>query len=42
MPGLTPIGEPLPDFVLPDLNGRMWHRDDLAGRPSVLFLFSSW
>jgi len=39
---LTEVGDPLPDFALPDLDGRMWHAAELAGKPSVLFIFSSW
>jgi peroxiredoxin len=36
------LGDPLPDFVLPDLEGRMWTRADLCGSPSVLFCFATW
>jgi peroxiredoxin len=42
MRGMSRVGDPMPDFALPDLDGRTWHRDELAGKPSVLFLFSSW
>ena len=42
MRDLTRVGDPLPDFALPDVEGRVWHRDELAGKPSVLFFFSSW
>jgi len=36
------VGDRLSDFSLIDLAGRNWRLDDLLGRPSVLFLFSSW
>jgi peroxiredoxin len=36
------IGDPFPDFELPDLEGHTWTRTDVVGKPSVLFLFSSW
>jgi peroxiredoxin len=36
------VGDPIPDFELRDLDDRVWHRDELSGKPSVLFLFSSW
>jgi peroxiredoxin len=40
---MTPAaGDPLPDFALPDLEGRTWTRDDLLGRPSVIFCFATW
>jgi peroxiredoxin len=39
---LTRVGDAMPEFALSDLDGRTWHRDELAGKPSVLFLFSSW
>jgi len=40
---MTPIaGDPLPDFALPDLEGRTWTRDDLLGRLSVIFCFATW
>jgi|tagenome__1003787_1003787.scaffolds.fasta_scaffold20986274_7 hypothetical protein len=32
----------LPELSLPDLHGRVWRRADLAGRPAVLFCFSTW
>jgi peroxiredoxin len=35
-------GLALPDFELPDLDGRMWRRADLLGAPSVLFCFATW
>jgi peroxiredoxin len=35
-------GDPLPDFALPDLEGRMWRRADLLGEPTVLFCFATW
>jgi peroxiredoxin len=35
-------GDPLPDFVLPDLDGRTWEREDLLGTPTVLFCFATW
>jgi peroxiredoxin len=39
---VTQVGDPMPDFALPDLDGRTWHPDELLGKPCVLFLFSSW
>jgi hypothetical protein len=36
------LGDPLPDFALPDLGGRIWTRADLLGSPSVLFCFATW
>jgi peroxiredoxin len=42
MHDLTQVGDPLPDFALPDLDGRLWHQNKLAGKPTVLFIFSSW
>jgi peroxiredoxin len=36
------LGDPLPDFALPDLEGRMWTSTDLLGSPSVLFCFATW
>ena len=36
------LGDPLPDFALPDLEGRTWTRADLLGSPTVLFCFASW
>jgi peroxiredoxin len=36
------LGDPLPDFVLPDLEGRTWTRADLLGSPTVLFCFATW
>jgi peroxiredoxin len=32
----------LPDFSLPDLDGRTWDRAALLGRPAVVFCFSTW
>jgi hypothetical protein len=34
--------ERFPEFALPDLQGRMWSRADLIGRPSVVFCFATW
>ena len=36
------IGEPMPDFRLPDLDGREWSAADLRGRRAVLFCFATW
>ncbi len=36
------VGDPLADFALPDLEGRMWRRADLLGAPVVLFCFATW
>lgn len=36
------VGDPLPDFVLPDLTGRPWSGADLRGSPAVLFCFATW
>jgi peroxiredoxin len=36
------IGSLFPRFDLPDLEGRTWRRSDLAGRPAVVFCFSTW
>lgn len=36
------LGDPLPDFALPDLDGRVWTRADLLGGPVVLFCFATW
>lgn len=27
---MTPLGTPCPDFVLPDVEGRLWRRDDFS------------
>src|SRR5947209_5667495 len=36
---MLPLGTPAPDFSLPDINGTIVHRSDLAGRPLlVMFL----
>jgi len=36
------LGDTLPDFELTDLDGNRWRNEDLTGRASVLFYFSSW
>jgi peroxiredoxin len=36
------FGDPLPDFALPDLDGKTWARADLLGAPTVLFCFATW
>ncbi|GIU87721.1 MAG: hypothetical protein KatS3mg009_2236 [Acidimicrobiia bacterium] len=36
------VGEPLPDFVLEDLDGDPVRLSDLRGRPVVLTFFASW
>jgi peroxiredoxin len=36
------VGDPFPEFELPDLDGRLWTRSDLHGRPTVLLCFASW
>lgn len=36
------VGDPLVDFALPDLQGRVWRRADLLGTPFVLFCFATW
>ncbi len=40
--GTPQVGDPFPSFSLPDLEGRDWTRDDLLGKRTVLFGFSSW
>jgi peroxiredoxin len=40
-PGARP-GDSFPAFELPDLDGRIWRREDLLGQPSVVFCFASW
>ena len=35
-------GDPFPAVALADLDGRTWRREDLVGRPSVVFCFASW
>jgi hypothetical protein len=34
--------DPLPDFRLEDLEGRVWGRAELLGTPTVLFCFATW
>ncbi len=36
------IGEPAPDFVLPDLDGKLWTLSDHIGHPVVLVYFATW
>lgn len=36
------LGDPLPDFALPDLVGTTWRRTDLVGAPTVVFCFATW
>jgi len=36
------LGDSLPEFALPDLEGRVWSRADLLGSPTVLFCFATW
>jgi peroxiredoxin len=36
------LGDPFPEFVLRDLEGRVWSRSDLLGKPTVVFCFASW
>lgn len=36
------VGEPAPDFVLPDLDGELHRLSDLAGRPLLLISFATW
>jgi peroxiredoxin len=36
------LGDPIPDFTLADLKGKLWSRADLLGAPTVLFCFSTW
>lgn len=36
------VGDPLPDFALPDLGGRAWRKADLLGEATVLFCFATW
>jgi peroxiredoxin len=36
------LGDPLPDFALPDLHGKVWTRADLLGSPAVIFCFATW
>ncbi|MBF6163365.1 thioredoxin family protein [Streptomyces gardneri] len=37
---MVPIGTPLPDFSLPDLDQRVYSRDDFAGGPGLLVVFA--
>jgi hypothetical protein len=34
--------EPVPDFALPDLEGRTWTAADLREARSVIFCFATW
>jgi hypothetical protein len=36
------IGDPLPEFALPDLEGHIWTGADLLGRRAVIFCFATW
>jgi peroxiredoxin len=36
------LGDPLPDFTLPDLGGNTWSSADLRGLPTVVFCFATW
>jgi peroxiredoxin len=36
------LGDPLPDFALPGLDGKTWTTADLLGAPTVLFCFATW
>ena len=36
------IGEPAPDFVLPDLDGKLYTLSDYVGHPVVLVYFATW
>jgi peroxiredoxin len=38
---MLPLGTSAPDFRLPDLDGRLVSRDDLADRPALLVMFIS-
>jgi peroxiredoxin len=39
---LVSLGDPLPDFSLPDLEGRTWTEADFLGSHTVLFCFATW
>lgn len=36
------LGDPVPEFALPDLGGKTWTRTHLLGSPTVLFCFATW
>jgi len=36
---MLPLGTPAPDFALPDVEGRIWSRDDFAQAPGLLVMF---
>lgn len=36
---MVPVGTPAPDFALPDLDGKLVSRDDLAAAPALLVTF---
>jgi peroxiredoxin len=36
------VGDPFPEFELPELDGRVWSDRDLLGEPTVVFCFASW
>ncbi len=36
------LGDLIPDFALPDLEGRVWTGSGLRGSAYVLFCFATW
>ncbi len=36
------VGEPAPDFVLPDLSGRPVALHDFRGRKVIIFTWATW
>ncbi len=36
------VGDPVPDFVLTDLDGTVWKMSDLVGTPLVMNFWSTW
>lgn len=36
------VGEPIPDVVLPDLDGRLVRLSDYRGKRLLVFMWASW